>query len=95
MDRFISVCGNASSGDITKATDLLVFTTYAYKLDFYVALTAALSLYLQFRESGINHSGRLSVLVTKVMDHFPVEWFIKRFTTLKKLRKSGECVAQK
>jgi hypothetical protein len=28
------------------------------------------------------------------MDHFPVEWFIKRFKRLKKLRKSGECVAQ-
>jgi len=93
MDRFISVCGNGSSGDRTKATDLLVFATYAYKLDCYVALTAALPLCLQFRESGINHSGRLSVLVTKVMDHFPVEWFIKRFTRLKELRKSGECVA--
>ena len=94
MDRFICVRGNVSSGDRTKATDLLAFATYAYKLDFYVALTAARPLCLQFRESGINHSGRLSVLVTKVMDHFPVELFIKRFTRLKKLRKSGECIAQ-
>jgi hypothetical protein len=41
MDMFTSVLGNGNNGDRTKATDLLVFATYAYKLDFYVALTAA------------------------------------------------------
>ena len=85
---------NGSSGDTTKATDLLKFATYAYKLDFYVALTAARPVCLQIRESSINHTSGLSVLVTKVMDHFPVEWFIKRFTRQKKLRRSGERVAQ-
>ena len=94
MDRFISVRGNGSSGDRTKATDLLKFATYAYKLDFCLALTAARPICLQIRESSINHSSRLSVLVTKVMDHFPLEWFIKRFTRVKKLKTSGECVAQ-
>jgi hypothetical protein len=94
MDRFNSVRGNVSTGDRTKATNLLKFATYAYKSDFSLALTAARPVCLQIRESRINHSGRLSVLVTKVMDHFPVEWFIKRFTRLKKPRKSGECVAQ-
>jgi hypothetical protein len=78
----------------TKTTDLLKFATYAYKLDFSVALTATRPICLQIRESSINHSSGLSVPVTKVMDHFPAEWFIKRFTRLKKLRDSGECVAQ-
>jgi hypothetical protein len=94
MDRFTSVRGNGSSGDRTKATDLLVFATYAYKLYLDVALTAVRPLCLQIRESSINHSSRLSVLVTEVMDHFPVERFIKRFTRLNKLRKTGKCVAQ-
>jgi hypothetical protein len=80
----------------TKAADLLIFASYANKLVFSVALTAARPVCLQIRESNINHSSGLSVLVIKVMDHFPVEWFIKRFTStwLKKVRKSGECVAQ-
>jgi hypothetical protein len=94
VDSFTSVRVNGSSGDRTKATDLLKFATYAYKLHFCVALTTARPVCLQIRESSINHSSRLSVLVSKVMDHFPVEWFIKRFKRLKKLRKSGECVAQ-
>ena len=87
---------NGSSCDRTKATVSLVFATHEYKLNFSVALTVAITrLFTDSRERGINHSGRLSVLVTKVMDHFPVEWFIEPFTRLKKLRKSGVRVAQK